>query len=504
MNPGLVPGAGPSTYPASQPGPRAVTDEELLGPANRRVDAAPAADGSTRSAGEPVAPFRPLTIEASVGVTAIADDNVNLTANNKRRDLILQISPRLGVTSRGARHRLNGTVGVDHAEYIRDSKPSATQPVANLALESMLVDNAIYLDAGAQVERRAASAFGPQNSGATSDEQINTGVYRLSPRLDMHPGRGWSALARSDNTWTQRTGAQVEATTDKVYSRRTEAHLNREPEPFGFGIEGSEHSLRYGDDRLEVLNLKSARASLGYRLTPQFSAHVLAGKEHSRFSDRSQTDNDVGMRVRWAPLERSVLSVEARRRFFGNSLQAQWNHRGPLFGLSVGASREPVTQPEALRLAGNGLVEPVTVYVTRPQLATAANALLTVAGRRTVVMLSVYGRRLERLERNGDPVDALLPGDIEQVGSQFSVSFRLTPMVTLDTFVRYDHSESLGGAAASQLESTDTLYSASTSYWLSPHTRFSLGAQHHRLKSSSSVDGGAVGNAGTASVLYKF
>ena len=523
--------------PVAPPAAAASSPEEPVGPANRRLDAVPGTYGGSRSAGAADAPARTLKVESSVAVSFIGDDNVNLTPDNKRRDLIVEVSPRLSLSSQGARHRLNGSLGVDHTEYTRDSKPTLTRPVADMSLQSMLVDNAFYLDGGARVERRAASPFGPQSTGVATDEQIDTRVYTLSPRLDMHPGLGWSALLRSDNTWTNRASDTVAlGPTAHVYSRRTRGHFNRDPEPFGYGIEGSEESLRYDDDRTEVLSLRSLRGSLGYKLSPQFSMHVLAGAEHSRYAAHDETDSDIGLRLRWAPLERSVLSLEARRRFFGNGFNAQWNHQSRMFSLSISGSREPVTQPEALHLAGDvgqqftafyqaqgyspaqvqervqqslaavnqqqGLVDPVTVYVNSPQLATAGNVSLALNGRRTVVVLSVYGRRLERLQGRDDAVAASLPSDLDQRGSQLSVSYRLTPMVTLDTFARYDHSESSGGPVVS--ESTDTLFSASSGYWLSPHLRVTLGAQHHRLKSTQRAGGAAAANVGTATVLYRF
>jgi hypothetical protein len=76
-------------------------------------------------------------------------------------------------------------------------------------------------------------------------------------------------------------------------------------------------------------------------------------------------------------------------------------------------------------------------------------------------------------------------------------------MVSIDTFLRYDHSESTGGLNDGD-ESTDTLLSASTSYWLSPRMRVSLGAQRHRFDSTTRPGGAAAANIGTFGVLYRF
>ncbi|MEY4563795.1 MAG: hypothetical protein RLZZ618_3072 [Pseudomonadota bacterium] len=541
--PGQVPGSVPGSMPGTAQGgvPGAAPQNELLpGPDGRRlVDMPPGQYGARRGAVDPMAVPPTQWLEPSIELSLTSVDNVHMDPSGGRGDIIVEFTPRLGLMSRGPRHRLIGTVGLDHTQYVRDLEPTRTNPVADVSLYSTLIDNAVFFDASAAVDRRAASAYGPQSVGISTENQVNTGVYRASPRFETRSGQGLSARLQSDNTWTRRSGAGVDvagAYSGNAYSRSTKGHLQREPEPFGFGIEGSEQSLSFDDAQGEALGLKSLRLSAAYRVSPQLTVQLLGGKERNEFNGRVDTDRDVGGRIQWAPLERSAFSLEARRRFFGNGFNAQWSHRSRMFGITVGASREPVTEPESLRLAGNlrnqfgaiyqaqgfspaqvdalvqsslnayglpdNLVEPVTLYVNRPQLATAGNVTLTVVGRRTAVVLSVYGRQLEQLHRSDDVVRNQLPGDIKQRGAQFSVSFRLTPNVTLDTFARYDHSKSIGGLTAN--ESKDALLSASTSYWLSPHTRVSLGAQHHRLNSSLRAGGVAAANLGTFSVLYKF
>lgn len=544
-----VRGAGEMRQPGSTP----VVPADVLQPPpvpgqpNGPLDA-PAPNGPPPAAGAasgvPLAPrgvaapsvARNTFIEGEINVRGTGTDRGRLDRESGS-DFILGISPRLSFRSRGAQVRLNATVGVDHVRYIKHTDADYTQPLVNADMQATVVDNLLFFDGAASVDRRSVSPYSAQTSDVPSDEQVKTGIVRLSPRLEQRRPSGWNTLLRSDNTWTRRSGQQVGSDSGNTYSQNTQAKFERVPERLGAGIEGSHQTLRYEEDDEDLIRLDSARASVGLAVTPQFTAWALGGAERSRFGNITETDADYGARVRWAPLERSEMTAEVRKRFFGTGFNVQWNHRHRNFGFTLGGSREPVTEPDNVQLSGNiaqqfdaiyrsrgyseaqrdalvraalntyglpaNLTDPVSLRVNSPQLSTTANGLLSVMGRRTVLVLSAYYRKLAQLRRSDDPVLALAPGDIRQVGGLVSWSLQLTPLSGLEASYRIDDSRGLGIDLGRN--SRDQVLSVGTTHSLSPKTRVNLSVQHHRLESTeASRPPTASANSATLGVNYRF
>jgi len=481
---------------------------------------------------------RNFYIDGVIDVRATGTDRGRLDRESGK-DILLGVSPRLSLHSRGAQLRVNATVGVDHVDFVKNTDSDYTQPLVNADMQAEIVDNLVFLDGSLSLDRRSTSPFSVQGADVPTEQQVETGILRLVPRVETRNPSGWNLLARSDNIWTKRSSDAVVPTsqTDDSYSQNTFGRLERMPERIGYGIEGGWESLRYQSMNEDVIQLQSGRLSLGMAVTPQFTGWLLAGAERSRFDRTTQTDADYGVRLRWAPLERSVVTAEVRKRFFGTGFNAQWDHRNRDFALSLGGSREPLTAPEAVQLGGNigeqfdniyrargysqaqrealvraalvayglpaNLTDPVSLQVSRPQLATTANGILSLMGRRTVLVLTGYYRRLVELRHSDDPVLASVPGDVRQVGAQLSLNVLLTPLTGLDAFYRIDDSKGLGFDAGRT--SRDQVYSIGTTHSLSPKTRVNLSIQHHRLDSNDLVRlNAASANSATLGLTYRF
>jgi len=475
-----------------------------------------------QQAAPPTTTPRSWTIEPTLLVRSVASDDARLDGSGKK-DISYELVPSLALRSRGPRHHLDAKVGVDHVAYTKDAYPKRTDPLVDVSLNTVLVPNALSLDTAATAERRASTPFGSQDANTDVNQQVRTQTWRLSPSFQVAPREGVRASVRSDNTWIRRFGEGVNAlggNVDKVYSRNTLAKLEREPRPLGVGLELSDQAVDY-NDQSDALRLQDALLSVGYAVDPQFTVYLLGGRERSRFSSvpngspTTHTDSDTGLRVRWAPLERSTLTAEARKRFFGNSYKVQWDHRSPFLGLRLAAAREPLIAPDSLRFTGDirgqfdaifqsrgfdpaqrealvrsaliayGLPDsinsPANVYVNRAQLASTANAEVALMGRRTTLVLSAYTRKQEQLHLEGEPaVSVFDQGDLKQTGAQSALSFRLTPRVSLDAAYRYDRTQGVGLTNASQL-TKERVTTVGTGLALSPRTRVGLALQYQEL-----------------------
>jgi uncharacterized protein (PEP-CTERM system associated) len=475
----------------------------------------------------PAAAPRGWTVERSITARATATDNALLSSTLARKDLYLEVLPRLDMHGRDQRYRLDAMVGLDHVHYLNNSYSTRTDPMANVALNTTLAEKMLFLDASAEVGRRAITPFATQIINADPAQTARTQVYRLAPSFKFNSDGAFNASLRSDNNWTRRSGAALLTTdVDRVFSQNTQARLTREPLPFGFGLELGDQRLRYGSAQQDALRLQNGLVSVSYAFDPQFIATLLGGQEHSEFAGSPNTpvikrnDTDKGLRLRWAPLNRSVFSAEVRERFFGKSFNVQWNHRSPFLIVNVSATREPNTQPEALSVSGDlvgqfdaifrsrgynaaqrqtlvrtvlndyGLPDTIkgasNVYLNRAQLSTGVNAEMTFLGRRTATVLSLYKRRLEQLRRTGDLTDfPLSPGDSEQRGGQVALSFRWTPVVSFEGAYQFGRTQGLG-FDVNKL-SRDSVLSLGSNFAISKQTRVSAAVQHQDLKVSGSI-----------------
>ena len=523
----VTPGTDPAQLPGIAPVP---TIGPLVGPGG----AAPVVPGAA-VAPPPVA--RTLYLEGDITARLTATDRGRLDAPSGK-DLILGVSPRLYARSRGAQLNVNAMVGLDSIKYFEHTNDDYTQPVAAIDAQAILVDNLLFLDGGLSVDRRASSPYSTQTADVSTDEQVDTRIARLSPRLERRLPSGWNTLLRSDNIWTHRSGDSVGGLTGapaREYSQDTQFRVDRTPEPFGLGLEGSHELLQY--DSRTVMQIDGVRATAGYAYSPQLTVWGIGGVERSDFQNRTENDSDYGFRVRWAPLERSVLTAEVRRRFFGTGFNAQWDHTHRNFGFTLAGAREPYTSPEAVQLGGNigqqfndlfrqrgydqaqrealvraaliayglpaTLADPVSFHVSRPQLNTSGSAMFTALGRRSVFIASVYYRKLTDLHRSDDPVLATLPGNTRQAGGQVSANFRLTPLSALDASYRIDDTQGLGADASRS--SRDQIYSIGTTHSLSPHTRVDLSLQHHKLETVDVLrPSSASSNSAGIGINYRF
>jgi uncharacterized protein (PEP-CTERM system associated) len=494
------------------------------------------------AASAPTVPRSSLSIEPSITTRATGSDNARV-AGARKKDIYFELLPSLTVRSTGLRHRLNAVLGASQVAYVKDSYPRRFDPLVNASLNSTLIEKFLFLDASAQVERRPPTPFGAQAASSDPADKVRTQIYRLSPYILWRPDGELEASLRSDNNWTRRSSqvgvVTVGASAAKVFSQNTQTRLTRDPRPLGVGLELGDQTLRY-DNESAVLRLQNALVSLGYAVDPELTLYVVGGTERSSFAKSlgadatTETDSDVGARFRWAPLERSVVTGEIRRRFFGNSFNVQWSHRSPFLGLKLSAVKAPNTQPDSVNLSGDlitqfdavfrsrgfnaaqreslvrsalnqyglpdKLNDPVNLYLSRAQLGTTFNAELSLLGRRTVTVLTLYQRKLEQLQRNNDvKLPLATAADVQQKGVQAVLVFRLTPVVSLEAGYRFDRAQSLNFGV--QKLTKENLFSVGSNFALSPSTKLTFGVQNQSLNTDGSSSDS---NSATVSMTHRF
>lgn len=464
--------------------------------------------------------------EAEVEVTLTESDNAGYTdVQQSRGDTILNVEPRLRMSTRGARVSFDGEVGVNALTYLRDTQSDRVLPQASLALKSMLVDRWIYFDAAAFVDQTASNPYAARPDGASSFNQITTRRVRLSPRVDHWFSPALSLLASSDHAWTRRNGRYSEADPRRdAYEQQQVVRLEHQPLPLGGAVEYLRQDTRYSGDVESVLSLDIVRVIATYAVNPQLVLGAAAGRERSEFSLSEHTDSLYGVRVHWLPTERTDLTASVERRFFGTGWDLQFTHRTPFLAVHFRSFRQPTAQPASQILAPGGgnvsqlldailttrhpdpvtrgelvrtiinelglpetLTGPVEVFADYAQLHQGSSLSLALLGRRTTIALAIHSQRYRQLTRSGEvfSVDPTFASDNEQIGITLDLTRRLTPQTSATVTLRTSRIE---GLAAREGDFTrEKSVRVSLHQALSPDTALTVGVRRQLLRSNVSA-----------------
>ncbi len=466
------------------------------------------------------------------------------TASEARADTILSVSPRLVVSSRGARVSINGNIGIEGVVYANTSGASQVRPRGRLDLRSELIERWLFLDGSLSADRVSADPYSatPDSASAFNDytvlrTQISPYVERrLTPRLGL--------LARSDHVLTRRVGgASVldPGGTDPARDAHEQAQILRleyQPLPLGWTAELTREDTRHRGAATSILEETGARVTGTYAPTPQLLLGATLGRESTHYSLIDRTDSIVGGRIKWQPSERTTLEARVERRFFGAGFDAQLRHRSPFFGFELRADREPVAQSGShlLGLAGSDvrglldgvlttrfpnasqrtvmvnnlirdlnlpttLVAPLDLFTSYAQLQSGASVTVLVYGKVTTLTATAFLRKRVRLVDLDDVLaPASLSSDNKQLGLEVSLTRRLSRTLNAEIGLRGTKIQGLG--VRSDANTSDVVLRGGVAMLLSPDTQFGLGARHQRVRSS--VTDPSRESALVATLLHRF
>jgi uncharacterized protein (PEP-CTERM system associated) len=478
----------------------------------------------------PVSPY--LRIEATATDNSGFDDS-----RQAQGDVILQVSPRLRVDTKGARHRLLADVELNALKYTRHSQPDRILPKGRISLNSEVIERWLFLDSAIDLDQTNENPYAARVDGASSFNRINTTRFSLSPFLQHDFGSEFTLQIRSDNVWTRRGGAYSESDPrrDSVLHQHV-VELERRPTPLGFSIELSQQETRYSGDADTVLDIGSARAIANYAVDPQLVLGLSTGAERSRFALSRTTESTYGVRVRWLPTERTDLTLGLDRRFFGTGWGLELRHRAPWIALYLRLTREPTATPTSQVLApGEGdiaallnaalttrhpdaeerarlvrslidqlnlpanLTGPLEVFADYAQLQQSASVTMTLLGRVNNVSLTAYSRSYRQLAR-ADDVLGLGAGDNRQRGGVVEVSHRLSSISAIQLSLGASRIEGLGARQGDY--TTNRWARAALDYRLSPRSSVNVGLRRQFVRSN--VAGSARESGLFAGIAHQF
>lgn len=267
-----------------------------------------------------------LRIEPTFSAQLTLTDNRDLASTDRKSDAILQLGPGLRLRS------LNGTLqgsidlSLNATMYARDSSHNTLtrQTALNGVFRIEGVPQQAWIDGSATVSRQAVSAYGLQSASNALVNPNTTQVttLMLAPTLAGRIGEFADAQARIAWTSARSDGTRL-GDNDIVAGT---LGLGRRYGLFGWGLNiGRQVSGPKGEPRTTQ---DTAVASLTFVPDIEWQLSLRHGWEKDDFGGTLAASSSFwGWGASWFPSERTALTLQSDRRFFGNSHSFAFTHR---------------------------------------------------------------------------------------------------------------------------------------------------------------------------------
>ena len=259
-----------------------------------------------------------LSILPSVSVTQTFTNNANLSSTDQRGDLITQVTPAIRISSSSGRVQGTFDYSLTGLYYARGSQGNSFQQNLNAALSAVAVDNLAAVDLTGNISRQNISAVGTQSpdSSLQSSNQTEVRSFTVSPYLHGRLGSsvGWLVRLNYGTTHTDTdqignsvsTGGNAHVGSDGAYSR-----LN-------WALDVSRLSSDFSEGSKTVTD--SGVASLIWNADPELQISARGGRQSNNvLTEDQQSSPTYGGGIRWIPSDRTTLSLQADKQYFGNS-----------------------------------------------------------------------------------------------------------------------------------------------------------------------------------------
>lgn len=462
-------------------------------------------------------------VETGVRGEVTATDNAQMQSNvNGRSDVVFALTPTLVVRGEGARLRMGGSFAVSAINYVNGSEESALVPIGAMTATLEAIERWFFIDAGLSASRGLVNPLSPRPEGPSTLNRATISTARISPYIDRALPNDIRLVLRSDNAWTETRGETERP--ESIYAVRHSFRISREPQPFGWSIEGDrrDETREGGLDRVPAIDV--ARASVRYAFGGQVALGVRGGYERSDAFAESEARSFAGAELSWRPTERTRLEGFWEDRSFGNGYLASFSHRSPFVAWDLRASRDlstfadsaielpatgdltalldaalrtrivdPIERARAVEnfIAQRGLPRsltgPVSVYSDQLFVRNLRSGTVTFIGTRSTLAVSGFYQRETTPEGSSF---AILTGpgrNLAQDGASFAYSLRLNSVASAIATAGYTRTRDIEGTAGIQPfapgSSRQQTYRLQYDYQLAPRSVSFVGVRFQRFKS---------------------
>ncbi|MBC7481998.1 MAG: TIGR03016 family PEP-CTERM system-associated outer membrane protein [Rhizobacter sp.] len=490
---------------------------------------APTLDASaSRDVGGLRGPSTGFSVSSGVSLSGTYTDNSNLSATDKRSDFITQVSPSISIRSNAGRVRGSLDYSLTAIQYARGTESSRLLNNLAAALQAEAIENFAFVDFNAGISRQNISPLGQQSPDQNRETSNQTEVrsVSISPYV-----RG--SLSGAVNYEARVTYATSHSGTDSLgnsINGGASLHLGSDGRSkLDWAIDGYSQSSDYSKGRRT--ETQAGIGSLLYSINGDVRLSVHGGREYNNvLTADKEGSNTYGGGLRWTPSQRTALSAQFDKRYFGNAHSIFFEHRTPqtvwnyvnsrnVSSDAMGASRQqplnefqlldlqltskypdPVERSRQalllLLLQGKNPLAPAPGGFITSAVSLQRNQVLSFGyiGSRTTVLVSAQQSDSHRLDDQSNASDALSNGNsIKQRSFSVGASHRLTPSTSASLNVsKSSTSDTLAGGKVDLLSFTASYYDQ-----IASRTSVSLSAR----RNISSGDSSALGSGYTESAL---
>lgn len=459
---------------------------------------------------------RSWAIEPSVSLRQTFTDNQRLQTV-KESDSITEASAGVRLSANSGRIRGFLDYSLTGSVYAHNNDANAVRHFLSSNATAELIEGQAFVELRGSYSRHAISAFGSQTPtpGLSDSNQADVGSLGVSPYL-----RGRLAgLARYEARLSYDISRAKGSNAGDSENSAASLHFDGggSGSPLGWSADASHNISDYRAGRRTFDS--RARAGVSYVVTNELRLGVTAGTERTDLRSLDAESNATyGAQLEWTPTERTSLSADIEKRFFGTAHTLRFSHRTPNTTWTLSDSRDisntsaqgaagfgsaydlffrqfASAEPDAVKrdalvrgfLQTNG-INPSAVVVggflaSAATLDRAQTASFALSGVRNTVTVQLSAKRSERADKISTAVqdDLSSSQQVRQRGLSLDWAHRLTQQSSINLGGSYQRSTGDVNAQQSTLKAITATWTST----LGPKSTVSAGARRAEFDSTT-------------------
>lgn len=464
----------------------------------------------------------------SLAITGAAtlSDNARLSqGGRKEADMILSVTPTVGISKDGGRLKVNGRYSPSLFTYVAGTGDTTVRNTLNGTARLEAIESFFFVDARASILQTFLNPFDaqPGDLSTTSSNRTESTNLGISPYIRGRLSGGSQYQVRADTSYTTISSSdRPDILGNSVLSTWT-GTADRFLVP---SVDYNYYSTRYGSQSPFVAQI--GRGRLAANVDTDFQVFVTGGYENNDFVFSQQQGAIYGGGFNWRPSPRTSIRASSEHRFFGNSIDIDASYRTQLTAWALNAGRRAQTSQQQYQQLGVSNVRttldtllsptipdpierereidrilsqpglaaslsgPVPLYSPRILLVESIDPSFAILGSRSTIALRLFWRRTTPLS------DAVVAGTadafanlnaVTQRGLSLTGSHKLAPILTLDATASRTWSHgSTSAPGNSAFESTQTLFRIGLTQQLTPSTFGTAGVRWQAFESNSATN----------------
>ena len=267
---------------------------------------------------------RVFAITPAFSVTQTYTDNRDLRSVAPQWELITQISPGVHIHSRSGRVQGSLDYALNAIVYAQDSSHNQLQNALRATMAAEVIERMAFLNATANVSQQNISAFAVQSNDPLSVNSNRSEVRNLTVTPVLRGRVAGEVDLEARLTYAKSNGAA----SNSIDSTSNTGSVSASGRSGALGWTVSTSESTFDNSGGRKTNQDSTNASLRYTTPGDLSFSLRYGRETNNVLTAQNRSNATwGLGAEWLPSPRTQVSLQADKRYFGNSHTVSVQHR---------------------------------------------------------------------------------------------------------------------------------------------------------------------------------